>query len=134
MAITSSGWSGYWNGLFSANYSSQQVYSNTDIRLNKVLSGGYGGRRLKAVLRSITGAASGSSKALTYKRVAHTPNPGGLVSGGVATIETKNFATGNSTDADVTRLRAVQDEVYKPTTYPADKSGVRSGGRAGSII
>lgn len=135
MTVTTTGWSGFWNGQQGVQYATVQKYSRAEKMLNKALRGGYAKRRLFAPLNALTGVVAGSSKALTYKRVAMTPAPQSIgVNGGQVALETISLATGNSTSGDVTHLTAVETATNKPASYPADRSGVRSGGRAGSLV
>jgi hypothetical protein len=115
-------------------YSTTQQFTTQEKKLNRILMRGRGGKRLKAVLYALTGAAVGASKAVTIKQVQATAIPGqSAVGGGLVTIETVSLVTGVTTSADLVEMQSTETKTSKPSTYPADKSGIPSGGRAGQI-
>ncbi len=90
---------------------------------------GIAGLRFRAVLRSLANNGSGSSGASSYvRRVAVQ----GIEQGGAVAMETVTTSTGNTTADDITEVNnRVFDEVFAPSSYPADRSGNGGGGKLG---
>lgn len=111
-----------------------------------------GMREYSEVLKTLTGAASGSGASVTNSQVQAVANTAANVQGGVRTIESKELVglilasdkddasantTRNTTAADVTSLVAdMHDGSYaarSPSTYVADASGNGGGGKGETI-
>lgn len=113
-------WSGMFNSVFPGGHTLIQKLTNRERQINRLLSTP-GGRKLRATLLALTGAAPGQSKVVTGTRIAADASGGLLAGSGKRTIETVTYQAGVTTNADLTRIDTNLNKRSKPT-YVKDKA------------
>ena len=87
-------------------------------------------RELKELMISLTGIADGGAALAQFSRVAPDNTvgeaPGG---GGQRTIDTIDAVNRVTVPADEVRIIAMLEEIFAPSSYPADASGNGGGGQ-----
>lgn len=128
-------YSGLWDKEYGQSYSmlstSVNINSNYDVLArafaNKIYSRGATGR----LLRTLVGAAAGTTATLSHKRAKAERDLLTNANGGKRVIETFYDINRATTAADATRLQSALDLQSRPATYPKDKAGVGGGGKLG---
>lgn len=102
-----------------------------DLRISSMLNR-QPNRAVRMLLRTLIGAAAGSSASSAFKRVLGVSAlSNAMMLGGLVTIESGFYVNRNTAAADATALIAMLDRTHGPATYAPDVSGNGGGGKAG---
>jgi hypothetical protein len=127
-------YSGLYDGVYGSPHTllADTVAIGSDYRKLGTMFGKrpYGRAVLRELIKTLTGAAAGSTATATHKRVQATVNQAGVDGGSVVPIETVTSVNRATAAADTTRIDNALVIGTKPT-YAADRSGVGGGAKLG---
>jgi hypothetical protein len=127
-------YSGFWNGIFGANHALTGAQQRQKRAISRIMEKP-GNRKLRGLMLALNGAAAGGTATVTHKQIAGPAStPTTLTAlGGLRTVETVTDVNRATTAADETNIDQIINDKFAPASYPADRSGRRSGGNVGRI-